>query len=273
MAARLAWYFYFVFIAFKTPAIMLLGVLCGLPFVFSKRLGDGRFLLLFWGLFWFLPFTVLGGKFTRYYTFALPLVLIISAIGTSRIAHLIVNFVAPRFQGARLPERSSSMLRAALILLFLAFPAIAAARVSPYYRLYINIFGGGNAQAGNYFPHDEFYDGSVREATYKVSAIARPAARVASETTELVTFYLQQAQRGDLVAVSLSDQMAVRELATGDIIIDAKGRRYFSNDKLTNILRSAATPIDRLPYGPTNSISIYVLDERVLTLIREANMP
>ena len=35
-------------------------------------------------VYWFVPFTVLGGKFTRYFTIALPVVLITAAIAFIR---------------------------------------------------------------------------------------------------------------------------------------------------------------------------------------------
>lgn len=262
------WYFYYAFIALKTPFTILLGLVCGIPLAFSKRVGDGRIFLLFWVLFWFLPFTVLGGKFTRYYTFALPLVLIIAAIGINRLSFLIVNWCAMRWPLSR--SIAWRALHAVIVVLFLSAPIFASLRIAPFYRLYNNTFGGGLSQAGNYFPHDEFYDGSVREAAYRVATLASPGVRVVSETPELVLFYLKQAGRNDLTSVSLSDKQVRSRLTPGDIIITARGRRYFSNEVLLDALQAALTPVASLTYGPAQAILIYSPEESELNKLRIA---
>ncbi|HEY0407827.1 MAG TPA: glycosyltransferase family 39 protein, partial [Pyrinomonadaceae bacterium] len=75
------WYFYFVFIAIKLPLLTLVSFLAGLPLLFRRKLGDGRFFLFWWTLFAFLPFMLAGSKFTRYFTMTLPVVLLTAAIG------------------------------------------------------------------------------------------------------------------------------------------------------------------------------------------------
>src|SRR3712207_8435715 len=66
----------------------------------SKRLGDRRYFLLFWFFFWFFPFTFLGGKFTRYFTFALPAVLIAAALGISWGAHALADRKSTRLNSS-----------------------------------------------------------------------------------------------------------------------------------------------------------------------------
>ncbi|MEJ7709561.1 MAG: hypothetical protein WKF84_06810 [Pyrinomonadaceae bacterium] len=260
------WYFYFVFIAFKTPITVLVGFLWGLPLACSKKLGDGRFFLGFWALFWFLPFTFFGGKFTRYYTFALPLVLIIAAIGIKEIAAAVARQLPSRFLDT--PQRRSAALTA-IILVFVLHPAIASATIAPFYRLYTNPLGGGNLRAGSYFPHDEFYDASLREAAFRVARTARYGARVASETPELFSFYAQRAQRRDLISISLSDKNTINNLQPGDVLIVARGRRYFSNDQMHSILRASNRLFEQIRYGPTTAaVEIYVLDEDLLNALQ-----
>jgi hypothetical protein len=237
-----------------------------LPLLFRKSLGDGRFFVLFWLFYWFLPFTVLGGKFTRYFTMALPVVLITSAIGI----HYVARHVAQRLSAAFAGNNSmKAFVRAVVAAVVLAFPLIAAAGVAPFYRLYTNAIGGGSERAGSYFPHDEFYDARVREAMSEISRRARPGARVASETPALVTYYGQLAGRNDLVAVSLSDKDAMKQFEEGDVVIVARGRRYFSNEAYVAKLEQAGKPVALVSLGDAPAIRIFLLDTQQLAAVSE----
>jgi hypothetical protein len=257
------WYFYYVFMAVKIPLPVTISFLVGLVVLFRKRLGDGRFFVLFWLMMWFMPFTVLGGKFTRYFTMGLPAVLITSAIGLQGLARILSEKLRAvcSHRGMRVYARSG------LMALALAFPALASASVTPHYRLYTNVLGGGWERAGSYFPHDEFYDASVREAVTEVATHARPAAHVASETPGLVTYYARLAGRSDLVSVSLSDRTALSRLAPGDLIVVARGRRYFSNDALIKRLEASSAPLASVSLGGVPSVRIYALDEASLAAV------
>ena len=259
------WYFYYVFMGVKLALPVILAFLVGLPLLFRKRLGDGRFLILFWLMYWFMPFTVLGGKFTRYFTIALPVVLITAAIGIHFLAHWLSG-VASRV--TKNPG-AAALARACVITLVLAFPLVASASVTPFYRLYTNALGGGQASAGNYFPHDEFYDGRMREAVGVIAAQARPQARVASESPALVTYYSGVHGRKDLVSVSLSDKEAVKQLGAGDFIIVARGRRYFSNEAIVSKLQEVSQPFATLSLGGVEAIRLYSLDENSVAAIGE----
>jgi hypothetical protein len=258
------WYFYYAFMAFKLPPAVVAAFVCGLPLLLRKRLGDGRYFVFFWLFFWFFPFPLLGGKFTRYFTLALPVVLTVSAIGIDAAGQWLA-------QGLRrvtaTGASSPGYARAALAVLVVASSVYASAGASPHYRLYTNAFGGGDARAGSYFPHDEFYDASVREAASRVAMLARPGARVASEAPELFTHYAVLAGRSDLVSISLSDRAAIRDLAPGDIIIVARGRRYFSNDALISALGASSRPAVELTLAGIPSTRIYQLEENALRAI------
>jgi hypothetical protein len=259
------WYFYYVFMGVKIPLPVILGFLIGLPLLLRKRLGDGRFFILFWMMFWFLPFTVLGGKFTRYFTIALPVVLITAAIGihfvAQRVARLVSNFAK---RGS-----AQTLARASIASLALVSPLIASATVSPYYRLYTNVLGGGWERAGTYFPHDEFYDARVREAVAEIANSVPPNARIASETPGLVAYYGQLAGRSDLISVSLSDKEAMRQFEAGDVVIIARGRRYFSNEALIARLEEQSAPTSTVSLGPVEAMRIFVLDDKSLQDISE----
>ncbi|MGI9107600.1 MAG: glycosyltransferase family 39 protein [Pyrinomonadaceae bacterium] len=260
----LPWYFYYAFMAFKLPLTTGLAFLVGLPLLFMKRLGDGRYFVLFWLFFWFFPFTLLGGKFTRYFTLALPVVLITAAIGINAAGRWLAQTMRRAAAGS---ETRRGYFQAGVALCFIACSAYASAGAMPHYRLYTNALGGGPERAGSYFPHDEFYDASMREAAHYIAASARRGAGVASEAPILFTYYAQRAGRHDLVSVSLSDRAALQRLSAGDIVIVARGRRYFSNDALVTKLKTVSEPGGRLSLGVVPSLLIYTLDENSLQSI------
>jgi hypothetical protein len=259
------WYFYFVFTAVKIPLPVVLGFLAGLPLLLRKRLGEGRFLVFFWLFYFFMPFSVIGGKYTRYFTMALPVVLITAAIGARAIAGLARRLASELFRS----ELAGRAVHTALLLLVVGSSLLASASVEPHYRLYTNTLGGGAERAGDYFPHDEFYDASMRDCMREIAARAREGAHVASESPTLAAYYAQAQGRDDLVAVSLSDQRAVGQLSEGDVIIIARGWRYFSNDALTRRLQGTAAPALSLQLGGVHSASVYVLDKAALAALSD----
>jgi hypothetical protein len=251
------WYFYYVFMGVKLPVFVVLGFVVGLPLLFLRRLGDGRYFLLFWLFFWFFPFTFLGGKFTRYFTFALPAVLLTSAVGVYYAAGLFGRLLTGE-PGRGTPR--AAYAGGALAFLVVAFSLYGSASAAPHYRLYTNAPGGGEARAGTYFPHDEFYDASTGDVASAVARLAPQGARVASETPELLTYYLRRAGREDLRSVSLSDRAALREFGAGDLVVVARGRRYFSNEAITARLSATSQPAAAVSLGDVPSASVYVLD-------------
>jgi hypothetical protein len=256
------WHFYYAFILFKLPLAVVAAFLLGLPQLFRRRLGDGRYFVIFWLFFWFFPFTLLGGKFTRYFTFALPVVIITAALG--------VQFVARRLSSLLTGEAARGYAHAAVVLLVVLSSAYASATAAPHYRLYTNALGGGEARAGTYFPHDEFYDASTPEAAAVIAAGAKPGAAVATETPELFDFYARRAGRDDLRQVSLSDPSAVSKLSAGDFVVIARGRRYFSNEAATRALEAASRPAAALHVGGIPSVRIFALDGPSAAAVREA---
>jgi hypothetical protein len=259
------WYFYYAFMAFKMPLTVIIAFLVGLPLLLTKRLGDGRYFIFFWLFFWFFPFPLLGGKFTRYFTMALPVVLITAAIGVNAAG----QWLAQTLRRNAASETLCGSAQASLAILLIASSAFASAGAKPHYRLYTNMLGGGQERAGSYFPHDEFYDASMRETARYIAASARPGARVGSEAPELFTHYAVLAGRTDLVSLSLSDPKALPNLTTGDIIIVARGRRYFSNDVLLTKLDATIHPVIVLSLGGVPSTRIYLLDENAQRAIAE----
>ena len=122
---------------------------------------------------------------------------------------------------------------------------------------------------GYYFPHDEFYDASVRDVVFEIAKRAQPGAQVASETPGLASYYAGQANRSDLFFVSISDPTALAQLREGDFVVDARGRRYFSNEAIVAAVKQAGAPTFTVSLGPVPSASIYWLDKRTQEIVTE----
>ena len=255
-------YFYLVFTAVKLPLLTVLGFIVGLPLLFRRKLGDGRYFILFWFLLWVVAFFFPGGKFTRYYTTLEPAVLITSAIGI----HWAGRWLADRLSNFSTLQH---YVPAALAVIVIAGSVISSVQAAPHFRLFTNSIGGGTNWAGYYFPHDEFYDASMRDAIGEIARRARPGARVASESPSLAAHYAERAQRPDLICISLSDPEAVQQLGTGDYIIIARGRRYFSNDRIISSLRDHATPFAELKLNTIPSVKLYELNQKALVSLQE----
>lgn len=249
-------YFYFVFTAVKLPLLTVLGFLAGLPLLFRRKLGDGRYFILFWFLLWVVAFCFPGGKFTRYYTTVLPAVLITSALGIQFAGRWLANRIA-NFEGLK------HYVPASLAVVVITASVISSVNAAPHFRLFTNSVGGGMSWAGYYFPHDEFYDASMRDVMTEIASRARNGARVASESPSLAAYYAERQQRSDIVCISLSDPEAMKQLAIGDFVIVARGRHYFSNDAIISALRDHATPVTELKLGVVPSAKIYELDQPI----------
>lgn len=257
------WYLYYIFVLVKLPLLTLGGFLVGLPLLFRRKLGDGRYFILIWMFMWVMTFSFAGGKFTRYLTVVLPAVLITAAIGIQTIGGWIAERFWPSSAAARAYARSG------IALLVVTASIQAAAAFAPHFRLYTNTLGGGVAKAGYYFPHDEFYDASIREAVFDIAREARMGAHVASETPSIVSYYAERSGRQDLVPIELSDPDALKQISDGDYLIVSRGRRYFSNDALLTALRGSAAPDLKLNLGSVPSADIYRVDEKTLGVITE----
>jgi hypothetical protein len=249
------WYFYFTFLAVKVPLTTLVGILIGIPLLFRKKLGDGRFFILIWLFFWYLPFSTLGGKFTRYFTVGYAPTIITAAVGIHFLAWWLARQLTA-FTG-RKPLRG--YFKTAVATLVVLASIGASLSITPFYRLFLNRISGG-AHTGYFFPHDEFYDGSVREIMAEIASSAPSGARVATEVPALAEFYAGRAGRPDLVCVFLSDSDDLKSLRPGDYIVNARGRRYFSNTAMLSALSQSTKPTWSVALGDVPSADIYVLN-------------
>ena len=249
------WYFYNLFFAVKLPLLTLLAFVVGLPLLFRRKLGDGRYFLLFWMFFW-LQFSVSGSKFTRYTTFVLPAIYTTAAIG----AYYVVRWIASRAAKVIENDGVRVYVKTALASLLVLFSALAAVSAVPHYRFYTNILGGGLSAGGKYFPQDELYDGQMKQVMNEVARWALPAARIATETPGVCAYYAAKAKRRDLNCIYLSDNAAVRELSAGDVVVAARGRHYYSNDFVLSQLSALSKPAFNVRLGTIPAAEVYILD-------------
>jgi dolichyl-phosphate-mannose-protein mannosyltransferase len=259
-------YFYLIFTWVKLPLLSVAGFLIGLPLLFRRRLGDGRYFVIFWLYFWVIAFCFPGGKFTRYYTTVLPAVLITAALGIQFAGRWFATWIARISWGARIRH----YIPATLAFVAISCSVIDSIQAVPHFRLFTNSLGGGITHAGSYFPHDEFYDASMRDVIVEIAHRARPGTRVASESPLLATYYAQRENRADLVCVSLSDVDGLKQLAVGDYVIVARGRRYFSNDALVSDLHSNSKADFQMFLSSVPSVEVYVLNDTTLQIIKTA---
>jgi hypothetical protein len=216
---------------------------------------------------WVIAFCFPGGKFTRYYTTVLPAVLITCALGIQFVGRWLANRIASLDFAAGLRH----YVPACLAVIVITATVVSSVYASPHFRLFTNSFGGGMQWAGYYFPHDEFYDASMRDVLGEIAMRARPGARVVSESPTLAAYYAQRAQRPDLVCISLSDPEALKQLTAGDFIIIARGRRYFSNDAIISTLHDHSTPLHEFHLSTVPSAKLYQIDEKSLALLSSAS--
>jgi Dolichyl-phosphate-mannose-protein mannosyltransferase len=257
------WYFYLVLMGVKLPVLTLLGSLSGFILLFRKRIGDGRYFLIFWLFFWGITFTFAGGKFTRYFTAVLPAVIMAAALGVQWAAGWVGRICARVFDR----PAAGIYARSALASLVIVTALWSSATAMPHYRLYMNLLGG-SAHAGQYFPQDEFYDAYMQDALSEIAKRASPGARVASELPTVAAYYAQRINRTDLVCVELSDPAELGKLAPGDFVIDGRGRTYLSNQAMLLRLRQASRPAFSIAVGATPAADVYVLDNKSLGALR-----
>ncbi len=260
------WYFFHLFLLVKLPVLTVAGFLIGLPLIFRRKLGDGRYFILIWLFFWMMTFSWGGGKFTRYFTTVLPAVLITSALGVQTVGRWLGQYLAALLK----TEWPRAYLRVALAVVVIAGSLVTLPQAAPHFRLYTNAFGGGLAKTGYYFPHDEFYDATIRDVMFAIAGRAAPGSQVASETPGLTAYYAGRAGRTDLVCTLISDPAALQQLREGDFVVIARGRRYFSNESIITVLQQSATPAFNVLLGNVPATEVYLLDQKSLAAIIEA---
>jgi hypothetical protein len=260
------WYFYHLFAIVKLPVLTVVGFLVGFPLLFRRKLGDGRYFILLWMFLWMMTFSFGGGKFTRYFTTILPAVLITCAIGVQTVG----VWLGKKLSALLSTDWPNAYVRPVLSLILIVGSFWAVTEARPHFRLFTNAFGGGAARSGYYFPHDEFYDASIRDVMSEISKRARPGAQVASETPGLASFYAERAGRTDLVSIHVADPEKLKLLREGDFVVIARGRRYFGNELIRQTLEQTSVPSWQASVGSVPSAKIYQLDSKSADAVTSA---
>jgi hypothetical protein len=214
-----------------------------------------------WLILWGLAFVFVGGKFARYVTTVMPAVFITAALAIQFIARMCARYCA-RWSHSRSVKIAAHALIPIAILLLTAWTAVRAA---PHYRLYYNAFAGGQL----FFPQDDFYDAYMQQTMAEIAQRASPNAHVASELQNVCEYYAGRANRPDLHCLEFSDRDDLDQLHSGDFVIDARGRTYFSNQSTLMRLRAASKPAFNISVGQVPAADVYVLDTTSLTALSD----
>jgi hypothetical protein len=253
------WTFWFVFLGIKYSLTTLVLFLVGIPLMVRRRMGDGRFFIFWWALFFFIPFSIVGGKFARYFSIPAPLILICAAVAF----YFGVLWLTRKL---RLAGAGAVVFQGVLFISLLAVPIYDSLSVTPHFRLFTNTVGGGTKNAGFYFPHDEFYDAGSREAVAVIAELSAGHALIACEAPHLIDYYADRIGVPALDTVLLSDPHAVAQLKEGDFVVITSGRRYSSNDPYQQTLASYGADAEVRIDGATFA-KIYKLDRETLGAI------
>jgi hypothetical protein len=222
-------YFYLLFMAIKIPLIVLGAFLAGFVISIPRWRHPGHAFVLFMFFFWIVPYSLAGAKWLRYTLSLIPFVYMFSAIGVIGLIRLV---------SARAGARTPRMIAVAVALaVFLGLPAWSAYSAAPHFGLYTNALGARHI--GYFFPHDEFYDGGLREAIKSVCDTAPPGALIAHETPAATRYYLEKFGRTDLNSKVVSaPDFDVAQISGPGYIIIQRGRTYFENRDRIQFVRA-----------------------------------
>ncbi len=242
-------YFYLLFLAIKTPILILAAFLVGLVEILRRRREAGASFILFMFFFWFIPFSLVGTKWLRWMLSWMPTVYIIAAIGLTKVFSWLSFVMKPR---PYRPAAAAAIL--AFAMLFLVEPLWVAAKAAPFYSLYLNPLSW--RPAGDYFPHDELNDADLRVAIRQICAEAPRGATVGGESEPLFEYYFHRFDRDDLHYVDITDGM--KNLSANDpyFVVQA-GREYVENASIIHELETDERPAWTVEVGGILGAQVY----------------
>jgi hypothetical protein len=262
-------HFYALMLGIKTQPLVLIGLVVGL-IITLRRVGQSQyFLIVFMGVFWLVPFSIVGAKWMRYTLSLLPFVYVMAAIGMYEIGNWGYRLYrtlssAERCEHSFLERHPDAQehLVAALLAVITAIVLIPCLQQTPFYSLYTNVFGGGEARAGTYFPHDEFYDAGVREALASIAQLAPPGALVVTETPWVARYYCNRFQRPDLKNEILSDARVELDTDSQKFVIVQRGRYYFENIERIHWLTQKGTLVKEIVVAGKVAAQVYICGKK-----------
>ncbi|MER3428429.1 MAG: hypothetical protein C4334_10065 [Pyrinomonas sp.] len=245
-------YFYLLFLATKTPLLLLAALVIGLAVIVRRWRVPGPAFLLMMFLLWIVPYSLVGAKWLRYTLSLMPFVYMIAAVGIAWLAVAVKRFFAQNGLKAVAPVVAVSLAGA-----FVAVPAHAAFVSCPHFGLYTNRLAAD--RAGYHFPHDEFYDDGLREALLFVCASAPQGATVAHETPSATRYYFERCGRLDLQPRPLSDpDFGPSSAPRPTFYILQRGRTYFENWAEMEQVRASAQKVFEVVIKNKVAAEVYV---------------
>jgi hypothetical protein len=224
-------YFYVLFLAIKTPLVLLAGFLAGLAVAIKRWRTPAHGFLIFMLLFWIVPYSLGGGKWLRYTLSLMPIVYMLAAVGVVALT----RFAIARFGKFK---NAAVVIPVLAVLIFVAVPAWKAFASGPHYALYMNALAAD--KAGFFYPHDEFYDDGLREAIKFVCDSAPKGALIGHETPAVTAYYLGRFGRADLTSRAMSSpDFDPAHLSQPGYFILQQGRTYFENQQKLSFIRSS----------------------------------
>lgn len=217
-------HFYLLFLAIKVPLAVVGTFLVGLFVSLRRWRNPGHAFILFMLFFWLAPYSLVGSKWLRYTLSLMPFVYMAAAVGTITLIRWL-SISLEKLKAGPAPLRTAIAI---LVLVLVAVPAWTAYASAPHYAMYTNILGA--RYAAYFFPHDEFYDDGLSEATKFVCARAPQGAEIVTEAPGVVRYYTEKLGRTDLQSRVLSDpKYAVADQRPAYVILQ-RGRTYYENE-------------------------------------------
>ena len=242
-------YFYFLFLAIKTPLPVLAAVIVGLVEAWKRRGERGPFFVLFMFGFWIVPFSLLGAKWLRYMLSWMPAVYIIAALGLISI----IRWVSRSVTKTRRLWVPAVVAMAAVVFLFQ--PAWVAFKSAPSCTLYLNPLGMG--RTGYYFPHDEMNDMGLREAIGQIGDDAPRGAMVGGATELVFHYYFHKFGRDDLQYFDLADQSKRATAPPSAYLVVQEGRKYLENIPYIGKVETYQMPVQIVQIGGADAVRVY----------------
>lgn len=251
------WYFYLLFLLVKVPPVLLGLFAVGVAASCRRWRAPGPFLVLFWLVFWLVPYSVCGVKFLRYTLSLLPALYLGAAYG----AWTLWEWLSSRMRrpASESTRRWLAVGASAAVMVVLAG---ALVRTNPYFSLYVSPLAGGESRAGYFFPHDEYYDLRLRETIREVLTQAPPSSAVAGETPAAFRYYLRRFGRTDVRVLNLSGRQFPLRNGQKIFIFLQPGRKYFENREFHARLWHAEQPVVESVIARNPAIRVFSLSDQ-----------
>ena len=245
--------FYVRLLATKVPLVVLAALAAGAIELVRRRHERGFVFLRVLAVFVVVPYSLMAAKFLRYSLPMLATVDLIAAVG-------LVSGIEWLLRKGWLSPLTRTVAAGATVAIFAIGIVLAQQTAAPYYSLFQNAIGEHVNVRPTAFP-EETYDFGVREAVNGIAAVAAPSAAIVSDADGVVAHYLNEQQRRDIAAASLSAQgIDARGRDTWVIVQDE--HLTFENQQLVAQLRARQAPWREVRIDGRVAAQIFHLEAR-----------